>query len=392
MADSSYTKRQALYERIRQSSKDEVILEEMIRLGFWKEKTLPGQPTTDLERLRDLRAELSTVSQKLARTANLAALRQEVHARRLRESRERQQQNKERRERERREKTERWRERSRRELLYLGAGVSGGLGSPTGDEARLRERGLPIFTDAADMARQMGLTLGELRFLAFHRQVSTVHHYVRFALPKKAGGERMISAPRPRLKKAQHWVLTELLDRVPVHDAAHGFRAGRSIVSNAEPHLRSAVVINLDLQDFFPSIHYRRIRGLFRSLGYGEAFATVLALLCSEADVDALDLDGTTYYVARGPRRLPQGAPTSPALTNILCSRLDRRLTAVAHRSGFRYTRYADDLTFSAPSLTTNAVAAAPVVGAAVASAPAAGAAVASAPVTAAADATPDVG
>ena len=90
------------------------------------------------------------------------------------------------------------------------------------------------------------------------------------------------------------------------------------------------------------------MRGLFRALGYADAFATVLALLCTEADVEAFDLDGQRYFVASGPRKLPQGAPTSPALTNILCSRLDRRLRAIAERSGFVYTRYADDLTFSA--------------------------------------------
>ncbi len=366
MADSSYTKRQALYERIRASSKDEVILEEMVRLGFWPEKGPPGDPANDLARLRQLRAELSELSTKIARTGNLEAMRREVHARRLRESREKQQQTKVRREQERQRKADAWRERSRRELLYLGAGVSGGLSAGktsdekrAGNEARLRERGLPVFADAADMAKQMGLTLGELRFLAFQRRVSTVHHYVRFSLPKKTGGQRLISAPMPRLKKAQHWVLQHLLDKVPVHDAAHGFRTGRSIVSNAEPHLRAAVVVNLDLRDFFPSVSYRRIRGVFRALGYGDAFATVLALLCSESDVDALDLDGKTYFVASGPRHLPQGAPTSPALTNVLCSRLDRRLTAVARRSGFVYTRYADDLTFSAPSLSVNAVAAA---------------------------------
>jgi retron-type reverse transcriptase len=194
----------------------------------------------------------------------------------------------------------------------------------------------------------MGLTVNELRFLSFQRKVSKVHHYARFSMPKKSGGERLISAPMPRLKKAQRWILDNLLRKVPVHDAAHGFRDGRSIVTNAAPHLRSAVLINLDLKDFFPSVDYRRVRGLFRSLGYADAFATVLALLCTEAAVDAFDLDGERYFIASGPRLLPQGAPTSPALTNVLCSRLDRRLKRVAELSGFVYTRYADDLTFSA--------------------------------------------
>jgi retron-type reverse transcriptase len=107
------------------------------------------------------------------------------------------------------------------------------------------------------------------------------------------------------------------------------------------------VVVNLDLADFFPSIAFPRVKGLFRSFGYGEHAATIFALLCTEPDVTRVAIDGRTYHVATSPRHLPQGAPTSPAITNLLCRRLDRRLGGVAARNGFRYTRYADDLTFS---------------------------------------------
>src|SRR5205823_5517771 len=89
--------------------------------------------------------------------------------------------------------------------------------------------------------------------------------------PRSTGtrrGMRQISAPMPRLKKAQEWVLHNLLEKVAVHDAAHGFRRGRSIVSNAAPHIGADVVVNMDLQDFFPTVTYRRIRGVFRKLGY----------------------------------------------------------------------------------------------------------------------------
>jgi retron-type reverse transcriptase len=143
-------------------------------------------------------------------------------------------------------------------------------------------------------------------------------------------------------------VLRNILEKVAVHDAAHGFRRGRSIVSNAAPHAGAEVVVNLDLKDFFPTITFRRIRGVFRKLGYAEQVATILALLCSEPHTDTVQLDGRTYHVARGERFLPQGAPTSPAITNLLCRRLDARLFRVAEQLGFRYTRYADDLTFSA--------------------------------------------
>jgi retron-type reverse transcriptase len=187
-----------------------------------------------------------------------------------------------------------------------------------------------------------------LRFLAFSRKASTISHYIRFKIPKKTGGERLISAPMPRLKQAQHWILGNILEKLELHDAAHGFRRDRSIVSNAQPHVKRDVIINFDLKDFFPSISYQRVKGLFRSLGYSEAAATIFGLLCTEPDVEEVELDGKSYYVALTERHLPQGSPASPAITNRMCRRLDRRLTQMAEELGFVYTRYADDLTFSA--------------------------------------------
>jgi hypothetical protein len=108
-------------------------------------------------------------------------------------------------------------------------------------------------------------------------------------------------------------------------------------------------VLNLDLKDFFPTLEYKRIRGAFRGLSYGEAAATIFALITSEPEVDEVELDGQTFYVANGVRRLPQGAPTSPAITNVVCRRMDARLAGAAAKLGFTYTRYADDLTFSGP-------------------------------------------
>lgn len=192
----------------------------------------------------------------------------------------------------------------------------------------------------------MGIT-SQLRFLAFNRKTSTVSHYVRFKIPKKTGGERLISAPMPRLKQAQYWILENILNIIPVHDAVHGFRSDRSIVTNARPHVGADVVINFDLEDFFPSVKYRRIKGLFRSFGYSEAAATILGLLCTEAELEEVELDGKTYYVANSDRHLPQGSPASPATTNIMCRRLDKRLTRMGQQWEFIYTRYADDLTFS---------------------------------------------
>ena len=151
----------------------------------------------------------------------------------------------------------------------------------------------------------------------------------------------------PRLKQAQYWILENILNKIPVHDAVHGFRSDRSIVTNALPHVGADVVINFDLEDFFPSISYKRVKGLFRSFGYSEAAATISGLICTEAELAEVELDGKTYYVALGDRYLPQGSPASPAITNIMCRRLDRRLTQMGQQWEFVYTRYADDLTFS---------------------------------------------
>jgi RNA-directed DNA polymerase len=341
--------REEIYAATRETSRDVVILEEMIRLGFWPAKDkLPEDPADEIRRRGELQREISELRAKNRKLNNEEALIKEARKQRLAESRRKQQENKERREGERRERAQAWQRKKETEIVYLGEGVSAALNQTVCNEARLASYGLPRFATAQEIADAMGITVNELRFLTFSRKTSTVSHYIRFKLQKKTGGERTISAPMPRLKQAQHWVLQNILEMVELHDAAHGFRKARSIVSNARPHVGAEVVINLDLKDFFPSIAYKRVKGLFRSFGYSEAAATIFGLLCTESDTEAVTLDGKTYYVANSGRHLPQGAPTSPAITNLLCRRLDRRLIKMAEEAGFVYTRYADDLTFSA--------------------------------------------
>jgi len=213
--------------------------------------------------------------------------------------------------------------------------------------AVLAQSGLaPIETPTA-LAEALGVTIPALRWFAFYRLVDAGTHYRRWQIAKRDGGSRTITAPRASLKKHQRWVLRNVAERLPVHGAAHGFLAGRSIVSNATAHAGAATVVKVDLKDFFPSIGWRRVKGLLRAAGYPERVATLLSLLCTEAPRDAVEFRGKTWWVASGPRGLPQGAPTSPAFTNALCRRLDRRLSGLARAYGFRYTRYADDLTFS---------------------------------------------
>jgi hypothetical protein len=199
--------------------------------------------------------------------------------------------------------------------------------------------GLPPLRTRDDVARLLELPPGDLgRFM--RAGAGPGSGYVEFERPKRTGGVRVIAAPREPLRSAQRRLLDQVLSKVEVHAAAQGFVRGRSILTNAQPHTGAALVAKVDLEDFFPTIHYRRVRGLFLSLGYNETVASALAGLTTWRPT--LE-DGTVAW----PGVLPQGAPTSPAIANLVCRRLDRRLTALALRYGATYSRYADDLTFS---------------------------------------------
>ena len=340
--------RQELYERIRSSSKDEVVLEEMIRLGFWpRQTTLTNDPADEIRRRGELEAELRALRTEAARLQDIEAMKREARKRRLEESRRKREENKQRRLREREERKAAWAEQQKTTIGYLGKHVSAGLNDAASNLEKLGRLQLPPLSNAAELAAAMGITVGELRFLAFSRATSKVSHYVQFTMPKRSGGVRLISAPLERLKRAQHWILANLLTHQWLHEAAHGFRKERSIVSNAQPHVGADVVVNLDLKDFFPTVTYKRVKGLFRSLGYSESVSIICALLCTEPREVRVEVDGERYHVAMTERFLPQGAPTSPAITNLLCRGLDSRLSHIAEKLGYRYTRYADDLTFS---------------------------------------------
>lgn len=172
--------------------------------------------------------------------------------------------------------------------------------------------------------------------------------YQRFTIPKRDGGEREICAPKKQLLWVQRYILDKILVQVKPHDAAHGFIAGRSTVTNAQPHVGARLILKFDLTDFFPTIHFYRVIGLFARMGYlvgntrfssqddSTHVAPTLARLCCYTP------DPRAWGAV-----LPQGAPTSPAISNLVCRRLDARLTGLALRNGAIYTRYADDLTFS---------------------------------------------
>lgn len=142
--------------------------------------------------------------------------------------------------------------------------------------------------------------------------------YRSLQIPKRSGGVRELSAPAPRLKLLQRLFLDGYLTGLPLHDACNGFRVGRSTRSGAAPHVGHSVVINLDLRDFFPSVTAGRVAGLLNQLEapggvVGRAFL-----------VDLVTCEG----------RLPQGAPTSPAIANLICRRMDSRLSGLLSKAG----------------------------------------------------------
>lgn len=195
-----------------------------------------------------------------------------------------------------------------------------------------------------------------MKLFEYRRNRGSLRHYRYRPVAKRFGQVRLIEAPKPRLKEIQKRILSNLLNNVPPHGAAHGFRQGRSIRTFAEPHVDQDAVLKIDLCDFFPSISIARVQSLFRALGYPESVADALAGLCSNAtplDVWAglgvqspsCDLRQVPWLYAKP--HLPQGAPTSPALANLCAYRLDCRLSALAKSAGGAYTRYADDLAFS---------------------------------------------
>jgi retron-type reverse transcriptase len=253
----------------------------------------------------------------------------------------------------RRLKRQAWQAYKSKHIVHLGEGIywsddsSEDQWDTPNANKRLLENQLPAISKVSQLCEALNLTVSELRRLCYQREASTYSHYTRFEIPKRSGGMRAIWAPLPTLKQAQHWILHEILERLVVHGAAHGFLSGRSIATNAAEHCNSQLLVKLDIENFFPSISWKRVKGVFRKAGYPEQIATLLALLCTEAPREIVQDNGKTYYVALAERCLPQGAPTSPALTNALCLRLDRRITGFADKAGWRYTRYADDLTFS---------------------------------------------
>jgi RNA-directed DNA polymerase len=189
---------------------------------------------------------------------------------------------------------------------------------------------LPLHTQRHRDAKASRVTVRTINYYAYKNQAA---RYRTFLIAKRARGEtREIKAPVPGLQRIQRLLLlcmTAVFGQG--HDSAHGFMPERSVLTNAQPHANRTFVLNLDLKDFFPATHIGRVVAVLQlpPFRFERQIAFLIANLCCDQGA------------------LPQGAPTSPLLTNVVCQRLDRRLRQLAGRFRCQYTRYADDLTFS---------------------------------------------
>jgi RNA-directed DNA polymerase len=189
----------------------------------------------------------------------------------------------------------------------------------------LMRNGFPVLFDQAHLAWVTGVPAHLIGSMVKHPR----QFYSSFRIPKRSGGSRPIDSPTPALMSVQSWIKEEITSRFHVHPTCHGFVPGRSIISNASPHVGQSAILKLDIVDFFGTVSRRSVYRLFRRIGYSKQMANLLATL-------------TTFHGS-----LPQGAPTSPELANIAAFRLDLRLSGFCKRRKIHYTRYADDLTFS---------------------------------------------
>ncbi|HDX9688810.1 TPA: retron St85 family RNA-directed DNA polymerase [Bacillus thuringiensis] len=190
---------------------------------------------------------------------------------------------------------------------------------------RLIDNNLPVIFDKTHLALLIGLEKSYLTKLYLFENYT----YKKVKIPKSSSGYRELDIPIEGLKFIQRWILENILENIPVSDYATGFVKSTSIVNNASKHINKECVINLDIKDFFPSIEFESIFKIFYYHGYTKEVSYILAKL-------------TTFD-----SRLPQGAPTSPYISNLICLKLDKRLSHLANKLNANYTRYADDITFS---------------------------------------------
>ncbi|NRT80938.1 retron St85 family RNA-directed DNA polymerase [Clostridium beijerinckii] len=190
---------------------------------------------------------------------------------------------------------------------------------------RLTDNNLPIIFDIEHFSFLVGLEKEYINYIIHKKK----HFYIEFTIKKRKGGNRLLSIPSKKLKYIQRWILDEILYKIPVNEHAKGYIPNKSIVDNAKPHVKKKCIIKLDIKDFFDNIDYNRVFRIFYYYGYTKNMSYKLAELC-------------TYE-----NKLPQGAPTSPYISNIVCLKMDKRFSKLCNKFNATYTRYADDITIS---------------------------------------------
>lgn len=190
---------------------------------------------------------------------------------------------------------------------------------------RLFESHLPIISSPEHLSMLIGLNHQYVCNMAY----GVKSFYREFSIPKKDGKKRIINEPLPDLKYVQSWILENILEKIPVSEYAKAYVKGRTLKHNARFHRSQKIVVTIDIKDFFPTVTVNDVVTIFESFGYYHDLACFLAYLCCLNNV------------------LPQGAPTSPYLSNIRLRTLDTMISKYTSERSIRYTRYADDLTFS---------------------------------------------
>lgn len=196
----------------------------------------------------------------------------------------------------------------------------------------LSKNNVPIIFEIEHLSKLVGINVSTLYSMIFCSE----KFYRSFEIPQKNGKNRPITTPFKSLKLVQTWIYKNILQQGYIHKSAHGFVKKRSIKSNANLHKNSNVFLQLDIKSFFPSIPLSWIINYFNKLGYSKKNSFYLAKLCCYQDC------------------LGQGAPTSPALSNLVFFALDKRLLNYATKNNIIYSRYADDMVFSGVEITLN--------------------------------------
>lgn len=216
---------------------------------------------------------------------------------------------------------------------------------------KLEDKNLPVIYSLPHLCLLAGVNI--TRIINFCESERT-HNYSRFKILKKRGGFRVIHSPIRDIKYLQRWILKNILLKIDSHQSSNGFDPKDSIKKNALKHTGKDALLKMDLQRFFDSINEKRIYGIFYSMGYHPNLSVSLAKICtilpdsefkSSFKKDETKLKNKILNSEEG--FLPQGAPTSPKLANLVSRKLDNRLNGLASKNKVDYTRYADDLTFS---------------------------------------------